>query len=59
MDYKEMTTPMESNLKLLSDAPSDTIDPTMYRKMIGSLMYLNNTRPYICFAVNTIINMLL
>jgi hypothetical protein len=26
----------------------------MYRKLIGSLMYLVNTRPDICFAVNTL-----
>ena len=52
MDY--MTTPMASNLKLLSDASSETVDATMYRQMIGSLMYLMNTRPDICFAVNTL-----
>ena len=26
----------------------------MYRQMIGSLMYLTDTRPDICFAVNTL-----
>ena len=26
----------------------------MYRQMIGYLMYLMNTRPYICFDVNTL-----
>ena len=30
-----MTTPMASNLKLLSDASSETVDATMYRQMIG------------------------
>ena len=30
------------------------VDATMYRQMIGSLMYLMNTRPYICFVVNTL-----
>ena len=49
-----MTTPMASNLKLLSDASSETVDATMYCQMIGSLMYLTNTRPDICFAVNTL-----
>ena len=49
-----MTTPMALNLKLLSDASSESIDATMYRQMIGSLMYLMNTRPDICFAVNTL-----
>ena len=46
-----MATPMASNLKLLSDASSESVDATMYRQMIGSLMYL---RPNICFAVNTL-----
>ena len=31
MEYKAMTTPMESNLKLLCDDSSETIDSTMYR----------------------------
>ena len=46
-----MTTPMASNMKLLSDASSESVDATMYRQMIGSFMYL---RPDICFAVNTL-----
>ena len=54
MDYKAMATPMASNLKLLSDASTEKIDATMYRHMIGSLMHLTNTRPDICFAVNTL-----
>jgi hypothetical protein len=47
-----MSTPMEMNMKLLANTLSKTIDVTLYRKMIGSLMYLTNTIPYICFAVN-------
>ena len=54
MDYKAMATPMASNLELLSVSSSDTVDATMYRHMIGSLMYLMNTRPDICFVVNTL-----
>ena len=54
MDCKAMATPMASNLKLLSNASSEAVDATMYRQMIGSLMYLMNTRPYIFFAVNTL-----
>ena len=44
-----MTTPMASNLKLLSDASLESVDATMYHQMIGSLMYLTNTRLDICF----------
>ena len=50
MDYKAMTTPMSSNLKLLSVASSESVDATMYRQMI----YLTNTRLDICFSVNTL-----
>jgi hypothetical protein len=54
MDYKSMTTPMTTNLKMLGASNSDLVDPTMYRQLIGSLMYLVNTRLDICFAVNTL-----
>ena len=54
MDYKDMTTPIASNLKLLSDAPSEMVDATMYHQMICSLMYLTNTRLDICFVVNNL-----
>ena len=54
MELKAMATPMASKLKLLSDASSDSVDATMYHQMIGSLMYLTNTRPDIFFAVNTL-----
>ena len=46
-----MTTPMASNMKLLSDASSETVDAAMYRQMIGSLMY---PRLDTCLAVNTL-----
>ena len=52
MDCKSMTTPMTMNLKLLGDTRSETVDATLYRQTIGSLMYLTNTRPDICFAEN-------
>ena len=51
---KDMTTPMASNLKLLSDASSEMIHATMYRQMICSLMYLTNMRPDIFFVVSTL-----
>jgi len=54
MDNKSMLTPMVANLKLFSDTSSELVDATVYRQMIGSLMYLTNTRPNICFAVNTL-----
>jgi hypothetical protein len=49
-----MNTPMEKNLNLLVDTSLELIDATLYRKIIGSLMYLTNIRPDICFVVNTL-----
>jgi hypothetical protein len=56
MDCKSMTTPMISNLKKLQDqvTGTDPEDPTVYRQIIGSLMYLVHTRPDICYAVNAL-----
>ena len=54
MDCKDMTTPMASNLNLLSDASSEAVDSMMYHQMIGSFMYLMNTRPDSCLAMNTL-----
>ena len=54
MDCKSMSTSITINLKLLGDTTSETVDATLYMQMIGSLMYLTNTRPDICFAMNTL-----
>ena len=35
LDCKEITTPMASNLKLLSDASSESVDAMMYLQMIA------------------------
>ena len=39
MECKAITTPMELNLKLLSDASSEVVDAKMYHQMNRSLMY--------------------
>jgi protein associated with RNAse G/E len=54
MDCRAMSTPMETNLKLLVDTSSEIVDVTLYRQMIGSLMYLTNIELDICFFVNTL-----
>ena len=48
LECKTMSTPMDSKLKLLADDSSELVDVTQYRQIIGSLMYLTNTRPDIC-----------
>ena len=54
LDCKSMPTPMHTNLKLLSDETSELVDMTQYMNIIGSLMYLMNTSPYICFVLNNL-----
>ena len=54
MDCKSMTMLMTMNLKLFGDTTYETVDATLYRRMIGSLMYLTNTSPDICFVMNTL-----
>ena len=49
-----MSTSMMMNLKLFGDTSSGTIDATIYREMIGLLIYLKNTQPDIFFAVKTL-----
>ena len=56
LNCNPMATPMVMNLKKLSVSSFDSeeIDLTMYRQLIGSLMYLVNTRPDICYAMSTL-----
>jgi hypothetical protein len=53
LECKSMYTPMETKLKLLAGTSSELVDATLYIQIIGSVMYLTNTRPDICFVVNT------
>jgi len=54
LDCKSMATSMNSNLKLLCNDTSEPFDPTVYKQVIRSLMYLVNTKPNTCFAVNAL-----
>ncbi|KAK2440388.1 putative mitochondrial protein [Trifolium repens] len=47
-------TPMETNLKLEKNVDEDAVDPTLFKQIVGSLRYLCNSRPDICFAVGLI-----
>jgi hypothetical protein len=49
---KSTYTPMETKLKLLVDTSSELVDVALYRQIIGSMMYLTNTRPDICFSLS-------
>jgi hypothetical protein len=53
-DCRPMATPMVTDWKKIDASKSEGVDPILYREFIGSLMYLVNTRPNLCFAVNTL-----
>ena len=55
VDCKPVTTPMELNFKKLceSAAGPNLTNPFEYCQLVGALMFLVNSRPDICFAINT------
>ena len=53
-DYRPMATPMITNWKKIDASEDKDIGPTLYRQLIGSLMYMVNIRPNICYVVNTL-----
>jgi len=53
-DCRSMSTPMTTNLKNLSASEEELVDPTLYRQLIWSLMYLINTMLDTCFPMNTL-----
>ncbi|GKA09195.1 putative ribonuclease H-like domain-containing protein [Tanacetum coccineum] len=48
---KTASTLIETNKPLIKDEEADNVDVHLYRSVIGSLMYLTTSRPYIMFAV--------
>eukprot|EP00253_Pinus_taeda_P024360 PITA_24360 len=53
-DCKPATTPMEPGLKLSAQSSSPLVDETLFRQLVGNLIYLTATKPDISFAVSYI-----
>ena len=54
LDCKPISTPMDPNMRLQEDKGKDLEDVTMYRQLVGSLIYLTLTRPDISYVVGVI-----
>ena len=51
---KSTPTPIAIGLKLSKEDSSKSVNPTLYKSMVGSLMYLTATRPDLMHAVSPI-----
>ncbi|XP_035548665.1 uncharacterized mitochondrial protein AtMg00810-like [Juglans regia] len=51
---KHTKVPMEQNLKLTKSTGTPLSDPSVYRRLVGHLLYLTISRPDICFSVQTL-----
>ncbi|KAK2386041.1 putative mitochondrial protein [Trifolium repens] len=49
-----VTNPSETNSKLSECSEMEKVDPTLFRQMVGSLRYVCNSRPDICYSVSMI-----
>jgi hypothetical protein len=47
-----MDTPLPRSWRKEDATFGEVLDATVYRQLVGLLMYLVNTRPNICYAVN-------
>jgi hypothetical protein len=54
LNCKLAATPMTTGIKLNKYDEGSYVDPTLYKRLVGSLMYLTTTRPDIMFAVSLI-----
>jgi len=51
---KPISIPLEQNVKLSADEGDFVEDTTMYKRMVGSLIYMAITRPNLRYAVEVV-----
>ena len=50
-DCKLAPYPFQSGVKLSATCTSLEVDATLYRRLVGSLLYLNHSHPDLSFAI--------
>ncbi|KAL5776092.1 hypothetical protein ACOSP7_009018 [Xanthoceras sorbifolium] len=53
-NYKLISTPMEYGVKMSKHGEGESVDPTFFKNLVGSLRYLTCTRPDILHAVGLV-----
>ncbi|CAJ2639360.1 unnamed protein product [Trifolium pratense] len=53
-DANPVSTPMECGIKLSKHEEGETVDPSLFKSLVGSLRYLTCTRPDILYAVGVV-----
>jgi hypothetical protein len=53
-DCKPTPSPFQSGVKLVSTCTSPEVDATLYRQLVGSLLYLTHTHPNLSFVVGLV-----
>ena len=55
MSYcKSAPTPFQSSVKLTIECTTPLVDATLYRQLVGSLIYLTHIRPDLSFAASLV-----
>ncbi|CAL8138863.1 unnamed protein product [Prunus armeniaca] len=54
LGYKPADTPIEMNHKLCEDTDQEPTNKEQYQRLVGRLIYLANTRPYIAYVVSVV-----
>ena len=53
-DCKPAPTPFQFGVKLIVEWTTPLVDATLYRQLVGSLIYLTHSKPYLPFVVNMV-----
>jgi hypothetical protein len=54
IDYKSSSTPFLSGFKLEDGGDTPLVENTLYKQLVGSLLYLTHSRPKLSYAVGTV-----